>query len=369
VELATAAAVGAVVLAAQAGNPQAGRAIFEGKGGCLQCHTVANRGGQLGPDLSDIGVFRQPLDLRLALTDPDADIAESYITLKIVTESGDEVTGVRIGEDDYSLQLRDTQENVRSFVKDKLKELGRELQSLMPSYDSRLSAAELDHLVAYLSSLKRPLAEPGVAVTRTRSIAPPSENLDWLTRPDRDSDELPEEVLDAMQIPAGGTVADVGAGAGYFTWRLAQRVGPSGKVIAVDIQKEMLELAGAELKKRGIENVELVLGQDRDPRLPEAAVDLVLLANTYHEFSEPEAMMAAIHRSLRPDGRLVMLEYRKEEYYAPVLGLHKMTLQEMRLEIEPLGFRLEQALDILPLQHFLIFSKQPVPAAPAASAQ
>jgi len=195
-------------------------------------------------------------------------------------------------------------------------------------------------------------------VTRKRQIAPvfSADHAGWLTRPDRDSTEQPEKVLDALRIPEGATVADVGAGVGYFTWRLAQRVGPRGKVIAIEIQQKMLDLMAAELEKRGISNVEMVLGGARDPRLPAGVVDLALLVDVYHEFAEPEVMMAHIRRSLKPDGRLVLIEYRKEDPTIPILPLHKMSTEEVRLEIEPLGFEFHQALEFLPAQHILIFT-------------
>jgi ubiquinone/menaquinone biosynthesis C-methylase UbiE len=150
----------------------------------------------------------------------------------------------------------------------------------------------------------------------------------------------------------------VGAGAGYFTWRLAQRVGPAGKVIAVEIQPKMLEMIAQDLKQRNIGNVDLVLGDERDPRLPANALDLVLLANAYHEFSQPEAMMAAVRRSLKPDGRVVVLEYRKEDAYTPIEEPHKMNLRDVRAEIESMGFETEQVIQTLPIQHLLIFRKR-----------
>jgi ubiquinone/menaquinone biosynthesis C-methylase UbiE len=196
-------------------------------------------------------------------------------------------------------------------------------------------------------------------VTRKRQIAPvfSAENAEWLVRADRDSTEQPEKVLDALQIPPGATVADVGAGVGYFTWRLAQRVGPKGKVIAVDVQQRMLDLMAENLKRRNISNVEMVLGGVRDPRLPEGAVDLVLLVDVYHEFSEPEAMTTHIHRALKPNGRLVLVEYRKEDPTIPILPLHKMSVEEVRSEIEPIGFQFREALEFLPTQHILIFNR------------
>jgi SAM-dependent methyltransferase len=234
----------------------------------------------------------------------------------------------------------------------------REARSLMPSYASQLSAGEIESVVAWLASLKGAIVQPGDEFPRKRAIAPLSERIDWLTRPDRDDDERPNAVLDSLRIPEGATVADVGAGAGYFTWRLARRVGNKGEVFAVEIQPKMLDLIAADLKERNIANVELVLGRENDPRLPEGAVDLVFIANAYHEFAEPEAMLTAIRRSLKPDGRAVVLEYRREDVYSPVEQLHKMTLHDVRAEMESMGFETQQILDIVPIQHFLIFRKR-----------
>jgi SAM-dependent methyltransferase len=199
-------------------------------------------------------------------------------------------------------------------------------------------------------------------VTRKRQIAPlfSPENADWLSRPERERTEQPEKVLDALKIPEGATVADVGAGTGYFTWRLAQRVGPKGRVYAVDVQQRMLDMLAGQLKQRNLRNVELVLGGVRDPRLPEGAVDLELLVDVYHEFSEPEAMIGALRRALKPDGRLVLIEYRKEDPDIPILPLHKMSVDEVREEIEPLGFQLSERLNFLPTQHILVFTKRPI---------
>jgi putative heme-binding domain-containing protein len=341
------------------GGPAAGRAIFAGKGGCLNCHAVENQGGSLGPDLSEVGVTRTLETLRAALLDPDAEIEAEYLTISLVTKRGERVQGIRLNEDDFSIQLRDTNGNLRSFQKDGLETLGRELRSLMPSYAATLSTGEIDDLVAYLGSLRGAVVRPGGTAGRTRTIAPVSERVDWLTRPERDGEERPEAVLDALQIPGGATVADVGAGAGYFTWRLARRVGPGGKVIAVEVQQRMLDLIADDLKQRRATNVELVLGEERNPRLPEGGLDLVLLANAYHEFSEPEIMMAAIRRSLKPRGRVAVLEYRKEDNYSPVEGLHQMSLRELRSEWESMGFETEQVLRLLPRQHLVIFRSRP----------
>ena len=192
-----------------------------------------------------------------------------------------------------------------------------------------------------------------------RHIAPVmgAAGADWLVRPEREAEEAPDAALDAIGIPRGATVADVGAGVGYFTWRLAERVGPSGKVYANDIQPEMLDLLRKNMAARHLTNVETVLGQEDDPRLPPGRIDLVLLVDVYHEFSQPQKMLEKIRESLKPDGRLVLLEYRKEDPSIPIRPEHKMSVSEVRAEVQPEGFRFEKNLDTLPRQHILIFRK------------
>ena len=345
----------ALAPASHASDRAAGRILYQGKGGCVSCHSIENRGGSLGPDLSDVGALRTREALRLSLTDPDAEVRPEYITISVVTNRGEHIEGIRLNEDDFSIQIRDAAGSPRSFLKDTVKTVSRELRSLMPSYAGKLTVSEIDELVAYLSSLKGDVVRPGEGTATARSIAPVSERLDWLTRPDRDSDERPTAVLDALQILPGAVVADLGAGAGYFTWRLAERVGPRGKVVAVEIQKKMMDLIAEDLKKRSLKNVDLVLGDEKDPRLPPGAFDLVLVANAYHEFSNPDVMLSAIRQSLKPGGRLAVLEYRKEDAYTPLEELHKMTLRELRSEIEARGFQTEQVLQFLPIQHLVIF--------------
>ncbi|MCU1275159.1 MAG: Methyltransferase type 11 [Bryobacterales bacterium] len=180
---------------------------------------------------------------------------------------------------------------------------------------------------------------------------------DWLVRSEREAEEAPDAALDAIGIPRGGTVADVGAGVGYFTWRLAERVGPSGKVYANDIQPAMLAKLRTNMEARHLTNVQTVLGTEDDPKLPAGAMDMVLLVDVYHEFSEPQKMLQKIRHSLKSDGRLVLLEYRKEDPSIPIRPEHKMSADEVRAEIQPEGFRFEKNLTTLPRQHILIFRK------------
>ena len=161
--------------------------------------------------------------------------------------------------------------------------------------------------------------------------------------------------MEALQIAKGATVADIGAGVGFFTWRLAEVVGPSGKVYANDIQPEMIQLLKKNMKERSLTNVEPILGKIDDPKLPKGAIDLALLVDVYHEFSEPQKMLDRIRESLKPDGRLVLLEYRKEDPKVPIKLAHKMTVEEVKAEVEPEGYKLDKVLEILPRQHILIF--------------
>jgi SAM-dependent methyltransferase len=180
---------------------------------------------------------------------------------------------------------------------------------------------------------------------------------DWLVRAERETEEAPDAALDAIGIAKGTTVADIGAGAGYMTWRMAERVGPQGKVYANDIQPQMIELLRKNMLQRKLTNYETVLGSVDDPKLPDGALDLVLLVDVYHEFSEPQKMLRHIRQSLKPDGRLVLLEYRGEDPNVPIRPEHKMTVAQVKTELEPEGFRLDKTLEPLPRQHLLIFKK------------
>jgi ubiquinone/menaquinone biosynthesis C-methylase UbiE len=153
------------------------------------------------------------------------------------------------------------------------------------------------------------------------------------------------------------TVADVGAGTGYMSLKLAKRVGPTGKVYAEDVQPEMLQQVRANAAKAKASNVVEVQGSFTDPMLPKGQMDLVLLVDVYHEFSEPQKMLRGIRASLKPDGRLVLLEYRKEDPKIPIREEHKMTVAEVRTELEAEGFRLAQVIETLPRQHILILTK------------
>lgn len=179
----------------------------------------------------------------------------------------------------------------------------------------------------------------------------------WLDRPERAAEEAPDQALDALGLRAGMTVADVGAGTGYMSLRMARRVGPAGKVYANDLQPEMLEKLKAKSAREKLSNVETVLGTESDPKLPANSMDLVLLVDVYHEFSEPQAMLDKIRESLKTDGRLVLLEYRKEDPLVPIRPEHKMSVADVKKEVEAEGYKLDQVIEKLPRQHIIIFRK------------
>jgi len=179
----------------------------------------------------------------------------------------------------------------------------------------------------------------------------------WLERPDRDATQQPENVLDALKIAPGSTVADIGAGTGYFSLRLARRVGPEGRILATDIQPEMLAFLKDNTRAHGIENIEPILCTPTDAKLPEGRLDLALMVDVYHELEYPEETMAQVRRALKPDGRLVLVEYRGEDPDVPIKPEHKMTLAQVRSEIEPMGFSLKEVFEFLAQQRIMVFTK------------
>jgi ubiquinone/menaquinone biosynthesis C-methylase UbiE len=153
-------------------------------------------------------------------------------------------------------------------------------------------------------------------------------------------------------------VADIGAGTGYFSFPIARRV-PDGRVLAVDIQQEMLDIIEARKVRGDVDNVETVMGTVENPNLPEESVDLILIVDAYHEFSHPYEMGQAIAKALKPEGRLVLIEYRAEDPRVPIKPLHKMSEEQAIKEMARVGLRWVETRDFLPQQHFLVFQKPP----------
>ncbi len=180
----------------------------------------------------------------------------------------------------------------------------------------------------------------------------------WLERPERDQEEHTSKLLPPLKIKAGAAVVDMGAGSGYYTFRLADIVGPKGKVYAVDIQPEMLAIIGKRMKEKQLKHIELVKGAETDPKLPDNAVDLILMVDVYHEFSHPFEMTEAMVKALKPGGRLVFVEFRLEDANVPIKLVHKMFEKQVRKEMEPHALRHVETQKHLPWQHVIIFEKK-----------
>ncbi len=180
----------------------------------------------------------------------------------------------------------------------------------------------------------------------------------WLDRPEREKEEAPQKVIDVLKLHDGDVVADVGAGSGYFSFRLAKAVGAKGKVLAVDIQPEMLALIKERAKAKKLDNIELILGKERDPQLPANGVDLILMVDVYHEFEFPYEMTEAMVRSLKPGGRLVFVEYRKEDPQVWIKLVHKMSEAQVRKEMAVHDLRWVKTFEDLPQQHIIVFEKR-----------
>jgi ubiquinone/menaquinone biosynthesis C-methylase UbiE len=182
------------------------------------------------------------------------------------------------------------------------------------------------------------------------------EGADWLERPERITQEQPDRVIDAMQLKPTDVVADIGAGTGYFSIRIARKV-PQGSVIGEDIQPEMIDLMKANIAQAGLGNVHPLLGTTEDPHLPPGSVDKVLMVDAYHEFDMPKEMMQGIVSGLKPDGQVVFVEYRGEDPAVPILPHHKMTVAQLSTEMSAVGLHLVRSYEDLPWQHVLFYGR------------
>ena len=178
----------------------------------------------------------------------------------------------------------------------------------------------------------------------------------WLERPEREREERTDLLVKALPLSGNSIVADIGAGTGYFSFRIAERV-PAGKVLAVDIQQEMLDIVEARKANGAPANVETVLGSEQNPNLAASSVDVILIVDAYHEFSYPYEMGTAMARALKPGGLLVLIEYRAEDRSVPIKRLHKMSEQQAKREMSAVGLEWVRTEDFLPQQHFLVFKR------------
>lgn len=180
----------------------------------------------------------------------------------------------------------------------------------------------------------------------------------WLERPERKEEERPDLVLAALDLKPGMKVADIGAGSGYYSSRMAERVGPGGVVYAVDVQPEMIEILRLQMKQQHVTNVTPVLGTETDPKLPEGALDLAIMVDVYHELAYPYEMLAAIVKSIKPGGRVVFIEFRGDDPKVPIKAVHTMTEAQVRKEaaVQPLEWM--KTVGGLPWQQVIIFRKK-----------
>ena len=227
----------------------------------------------------------------------------------------------------------------------------------------RSNAALGTALIAVVLAAGLAAQQPGVHPVSGRRFAPVMgyQGAPWLERSEREEEEAPDVALDVLKIPKGASVADIGAGSGYITVRLAARVGPTGRVFANDVQPQMLNILARRLSNAKITNVTLIEGTFDDPKLPPASVDLALMVDVYHELSQPQEILRHLRESLKPGGRLVLLEYRKEDPRVPIKPEHKMSVAEAKMEVEAEGFTLSTVDETLPWQHILIFVATPHP--------
>jgi len=181
---------------------------------------------------------------------------------------------------------------------------------------------------------------------------------DWLERPEREQEERPDLVLAALHLKPGEAVADIGAGTGFYTRRMAKLVGDQGLIYAVEIQQEMLDLLTNKMAELNIRNVKPVLGTITDPKLPPLSIDLALMVDVYHEFDHPHEMIEAMCRALKPGGRIVFVEFRGEDPNVPIKPLHKMTIAQVRKEMALQPLQWIETSEILPRQHIIVFRKK-----------
>ena len=178
----------------------------------------------------------------------------------------------------------------------------------------------------------------------------------WLERPERERQERTDLLIAGLNLSEDFVVADIGAGTGYFSFPVAQRV-PQGRVLSVDIQPEMLALIEQRKARENVANLETILGAEDDPRLPNNEIDLAFIVDAYHEFSFPREMGERLKEALTPGGQLVLVEYRAEDPFVPIKPLHKMSEKQVKQEMAAIGLTWVRTESYLPQQHVLIFQK------------
>ncbi len=191
-----------------------------------------------------------------------------------------------------------------------------------------------------------------------REIAPVmgAAGADWLERNNRQQEENTALAISKMPLTANSVVADIGAGTGYYTFRIAKKV-PQGKVFAVEVQDEFVTYLNRTKKENGQQNVQVVKGTETSPNLPDASVDLAFMVDVYHELLYPHEVLQALRKALKPGGKLLLLEYRAEDPAIEIKELHKMSVKQANKELAANGFKIVQRNELLPIQHFLLYQK------------
>ena len=235
---------------------------------------------------------------------------------------------------------------------------------LMAFVTSWMAAASPGLLLAQEAAVQQPPAAkpkipPAPKKYKGREIAPTMSygGANWLIRDNREQEEHCETLLKALELQPGQVICDMGCGNGYYTLPMAKLVGKTGRVLAVDIQPEMLHLLDLRAKNEQLENIEPIQSTVVDPKLPEGEVDLILLVDVYHEFSHPEPMLAAMRKALKPTGRIALVEFRLEDPTVPILLVHKMSKEQIMKEFPPNGFKLVGEFEKLPWQHVMFFGR------------
>lgn len=224
------------------------------------------------------------------------------------------------------------------------------------SQTEQTNPADVKPIPAYTTAVPSPDGIGKIFMGREISQVMGHPGIGWLERSDREKEEAPSQAIALLDLAPDAVVADIGAGSGYYSFRIAPLV-PQGKVIAVDIQQEMLDYLKQEAEARKISNVQPHLGTIDSIQLPANSIDAALFVDAYHEFSHPAEMLKSIHNALKPGGKIYLLEYRAEDYRVPIKRLHKMSAEQAIKEFEVMGFTFVQNKPDLPWQHFLVFKK------------
>lgn len=232
------------------------------------------------------------------------------------------------------------------------------------SFVSMLSAASATRLAILIvlslgSGSPQRAADQNVDPVTGRVIAPTMgvEGADWLDRPEREREEQPQKVIAALHLTPGVNVGEVGAGTGFYALRIAKRIQPGGTYYANDLQPAMLTRLESKVAAQKVTNIKTIVGTQTDPRLPRGTLDYVLMVDVYHELSQPQIILRNIAAALKPGGKLVLIEFRKEDSNVPIRPEHEMTVKDVEAELSAEGYVLDHLVETLPWQHMFFFRR------------